>query len=100
MDTARLAVFLEVPRTVARYSKITEHAAIIVCLVLMLAMISLLMLVLWWLRIIIFLILLFRTTQMFPGLMKGTVQALLHRHENSRAQLEAEQIWRWSTVVL
>ncbi|MCJ1433162.1 hypothetical protein MMC27_002521 [Xylographa pallens] len=92
MDTVRLATFLEVAQVVARQSKITEHAAIIVCLVVMLAMISLLMLVLWWLRIIIFLILLFRITQMSPDPLKGRVQALLHRHRSNRAQLEPAQV--------
>ncbi|MCJ1379946.1 hypothetical protein MMC17_003049 [Xylographa soralifera] len=92
MDTVRLAAFLEVARRVARYSKITEHAAIIVCLVVMLAMISLLMLLLWWLRIIIFLILLFRITQLYPGPLEGRFQGVLRRHKTSRAQLEPGQV--------
>ena len=92
MDTVQLAMFLEVAQAVARQSKITEHAAIIVCLVVMLAMISLLMLVLWWLRVIIFLILLFRITQMSPGPLKSRVQALLHHHRSNRAQSEPGQI--------
>jgi len=92
MDTIYLTKFLEVARSVGKQSKITEHAAIIVCLVLVLAMISLLMLLLWWLRVIIFLVLLFRITQMYSGSVKGGVQALVHRHKPSGVQLEPRQI--------
>ncbi|MCJ1283947.1 hypothetical protein MMC26_003278 [Xylographa opegraphella] len=91
MDTGQLAAFLEVSRTVARHSKITEQAAIIVCLVVLLAMISLLMLALWWLRVIVFLILLSHFTQMFPAPFTARMQALLHRQESRRAPLQPER---------
>ncbi|MCJ1290681.1 hypothetical protein MMC34_002223 [Xylographa carneopallida] len=92
MDAVGLAAFLDVARMVARQSKITENAAIIVCLVVMLAMISLLMVVLWWLRIIIFLGLFFRITQMFPAPSVRRLQTSLPLHETSRAQLQHGQI--------
>ena len=83
MDTIPLTVFLEMVRRVAQHTKITESAAMIVCLVIMLATISLLILLLSWLRIIIFLILFFRTTQLYSSPLIGGVQTLLHRLNTS-----------------
>ncbi|MCJ1404346.1 hypothetical protein MMC11_007571 [Xylographa trunciseda] len=92
MDTVHLTAFLELARNLAQQSKISEQAAIIVCLVLVLAMISLLLLLLSWLRIIICLVLFFRITQMYAGPAKGGVQALLRGYKTGVAQLQNGQL--------